>query len=277
MIEEKRQAQEAADDPSCRKSIKIGFEEMAQTVAKRWRTLQGEELAYYKDRAKEDLERYRREMDEYQRELVQKHRVERGTTYHQGLTRSPVPVPTIDESTNGLPGSRNQQENHVASIQSTGDWSAAGQQSSGGSDHTHSCLAVPLYQFLDLSATHHIAMSLPQGSVMVNHHFSNRSVPSVGALSPGRLWMSGLTSSFGAAGGHSQTSQGGSYSAHSMNAELPKDDSSLQIFASQQQLWLRSDSSGHTQHGSGGSGQGSIHQGQNSSFSYWNDKPDGAV
>lgn len=45
---------------------KIGFENMAKTIGKRWKALSEDELARYKELAKADMERYRRERDRYQ-------------------------------------------------------------------------------------------------------------------------------------------------------------------------------------------------------------------
>lgn len=56
---------------------KIGFEKMAKTIGKRWKELTGEELERYKLLAKDDTERYRREMDAYNYELAMKGRRER--------------------------------------------------------------------------------------------------------------------------------------------------------------------------------------------------------
>ena len=56
---------------------KIGFEKMAKTIGKRWKELAPEELERCKKLAKEDTERYRREMDAYHHELALKGRRER--------------------------------------------------------------------------------------------------------------------------------------------------------------------------------------------------------
>ena len=45
---------------------RIGFENMAKTIGKRWKALSDEEMARYKKLAMEDMERYRRERDNYQ-------------------------------------------------------------------------------------------------------------------------------------------------------------------------------------------------------------------
>ena len=45
---------------------KIGFENMAKTIGKRWKALSEQELARYKDLAMADMERYRCERDTYQ-------------------------------------------------------------------------------------------------------------------------------------------------------------------------------------------------------------------
>lgn len=45
---------------------KIGFENMAKTIGKRWKALSEEGLARYKDLARADMERYRGERDNYQ-------------------------------------------------------------------------------------------------------------------------------------------------------------------------------------------------------------------
>lgn len=56
---------------------KIGFEAMAKTIGKRWRESPPEMLESYKQQAKDDMERYRREMDEYHMELAKRSRIQR--------------------------------------------------------------------------------------------------------------------------------------------------------------------------------------------------------
>jgi hypothetical protein len=55
----------------------VGFENMAKTIAKRWRELTQEELEPFQKLAREDMVRYRREMEEYQQELVRQSRIGR--------------------------------------------------------------------------------------------------------------------------------------------------------------------------------------------------------
>lgn len=55
----------------------IGFESMAKTIGKKWKALSGEELQRCKDLAAEEMERYRREMDEYHLQLARKSRNQR--------------------------------------------------------------------------------------------------------------------------------------------------------------------------------------------------------
>lgn len=56
---------------------KISFEDTARDIARRWKTLPPEDLERYKALAAADTDRYHREMEEYQRELARKARVER--------------------------------------------------------------------------------------------------------------------------------------------------------------------------------------------------------
>lgn len=57
---------------------RIGFETMAKTISKRWKSLgNGPEMARYKELAQQDLQRYRREMDEYEKRLAERYRIER--------------------------------------------------------------------------------------------------------------------------------------------------------------------------------------------------------
>lgn len=55
----------------------VGFENMAKTIAKRWKELTPEELEPFQKLAREDMIRYRREMEEYQQELVRQSRIGR--------------------------------------------------------------------------------------------------------------------------------------------------------------------------------------------------------
>ena len=70
-------AAKVEDETGDSKSKKIGFEDMAKTIGKRWKALDDNDIAKYKALAKEDMERYRKEMDEYHLELAKKSRLER--------------------------------------------------------------------------------------------------------------------------------------------------------------------------------------------------------
>lgn len=55
---------------------KIGFENLAKTIGKRWKSLEPDRLAHYKKLASEDMERYKRQMDEYHQAQAEKRRIE---------------------------------------------------------------------------------------------------------------------------------------------------------------------------------------------------------
>lgn len=70
-------AANADDDGIPDKTKKIGFETMAKTIGSRWKGLEEAELARYKEMAQKDMERYRKEMDQYHLDLAKKSRIER--------------------------------------------------------------------------------------------------------------------------------------------------------------------------------------------------------
>lgn len=66
-----------AKEAQSSESSSLGFESMAKTIAKRWRELSDEEKEPFKKKAQRDMERYRREMEDYQSALARKSREER--------------------------------------------------------------------------------------------------------------------------------------------------------------------------------------------------------
>eukprot|EP00568_Trieres_chinensis_P002308 CAMPEP_0183293372 /NCGR_PEP_ID=MMETSP0160_2-20130417/2076_1 /TAXON_ID=2839 ORGANISM="Odontella Sinensis, Strain Grunow 1884" /NCGR_SAMPLE_ID=MMETSP0160_2 /ASSEMBLY_ACC=CAM_ASM_000250 /LENGTH=475 /DNA_ID=CAMNT_0025454475 /DNA_START=171 /DNA_END=1598 /DNA_ORIENTATION=- len=54
---------------------KIGFENLAKTIGRRWRSLSTERHAHYKALADKDMCRYKQEMDDYHRDQAQKHKL----------------------------------------------------------------------------------------------------------------------------------------------------------------------------------------------------------
>jgi hypothetical protein len=44
---------------------KIGFESLAKVIGQRWQDLESDEVKYYKDKAEEDMKRYKIEMEAY--------------------------------------------------------------------------------------------------------------------------------------------------------------------------------------------------------------------
>lgn len=67
---------------------KIGFESMAKIIAAKWKELRPEEVEPYKELAKDDLTRYREEMEDYQAELARRSRLEHEQYAREGAARA---------------------------------------------------------------------------------------------------------------------------------------------------------------------------------------------
>jgi HMG (high mobility group) box len=87
-------------------AAEVGFENMAKTIAKRWKQLTPEELEPFQQLAKQDMARYRREMEEYQQELVRQSRREREKSAAEsarGDSRAPpAPYPAPNHAASSL-------------------------------------------------------------------------------------------------------------------------------------------------------------------------------
>jgi len=81
----------------------IGFESMAKRIAKLWKEITPEELEPYQKRAQEDMERYRREMDEYQLKVARRYRLEREKAAADS-SRSEDAMPPAVASLSSIPG-----------------------------------------------------------------------------------------------------------------------------------------------------------------------------
>ncbi len=90
------------DDDSAEASGKVSFETMAKTIGKKWKELPAPNLERFKDLARQDMERYRQEMDDYHKNLALKTRQEReetARTLHEIKVRqSLLEVPNIEMS-----------------------------------------------------------------------------------------------------------------------------------------------------------------------------------
>eukprot|EP00797_Seminavis_robusta_P026269 Sro473_g150140.2 (339) ;mRNA; r:41459-42646 len=85
---------------------KIGFEKMAKTIGKRWKSLTEQELGRFKVLANEDTERYRKEMDAYNHELAMKGRRQREESSRK---RADEEKARTQPSSAGLPTPQQQQ------------------------------------------------------------------------------------------------------------------------------------------------------------------------
>lgn len=77
LLEKGEDSNTSLEDVDGKAKAKIGFEDMAKVIGKRWKELPEKDLARYKELANADMERYRREMDEYHLELSRQSRAER--------------------------------------------------------------------------------------------------------------------------------------------------------------------------------------------------------
>lgn len=74
--------------PNTSEGSKVGFEMLAKTIGKRWKELPDDILKVYKDKADEDMKRYKNEMEDYHQNLAKK----------RNLTLPPPPGFKIEES-----------------------------------------------------------------------------------------------------------------------------------------------------------------------------------
>mmetsp|Transcript_11033 Transcript_11033/g.12620 ORF Transcript_11033/g.12620 Transcript_11033/m.12620 type:complete len:420 (+) Transcript_11033:75-1334(+) len=65
---------------------KIGFENLARTIAKRWKSLEAESISYYKKIANKDTMRYKEEMNKYRIHEAKQIRLSREKAYFAGST-----------------------------------------------------------------------------------------------------------------------------------------------------------------------------------------------
>ena len=76
------------------KKAKISFEELAKIVATRWKNISPDELAYYKNKAKEDIVRYKNEMDAYNQKVNPEERPNKAEVKPQRSMSMPPRLPT---------------------------------------------------------------------------------------------------------------------------------------------------------------------------------------
>jgi hypothetical protein len=145
------------------KGVKIGFEAMAKTVGKRWKALPEEELARYKSMAKLDMERYRREMDNYHVDLAKRSRLEcedmLRTQQATAADSAPVAAPLASQH----PDMRTQQSQAVPSAL-------------GSLDDTMRA------QYMEMQASHQMH---PQFAQLGNSMFQGSFQPSSGQMQGG--------------------------------------------------------------------------------------------